>query len=312
MHIRTMVEADLDRVRALLADQSVNNPTVERFDELTATKAYRPEWTWVAEQGGTIVGMSLWWGFPEGDRPLALDGLYADLSITDPVPLWTDLITPVFRTVGPRDEQPQYHIFLSSGWRSDPAVVEALTPRLAAAAAAGLSETLERLRYEWLPEFGAPARSTRLSFRAEPDDEAFVSVFRRVAEGSLDANTRASMIRKGAEGYAREELEHIKMMPGPREWWRLACDGDGELVGFGIPSANANGPVVGFLGVLPEHRGHGYVDDILAEITAFLAATGAQRIVADTDITNRPMAASFERAGYRNFAIRLVASRPAT
>ena len=65
-----------------------------------------------------------------------------------------------------------------------------------------------------------------------------------------------------------------KSMPGDRAWWRLAYDADGKLIGFEIPSANAGGPVVGYLGVLPEHRGHRYIDDLLAEITHQLAETG--------------------------------------
>ena len=64
--------------------------------------------------------------------------------------------------------------------------------------------------------------------------------------------------------------------------------------------------MVGYLGVVPEHRGRGYVDDLLAEITRSHAERGVQRIVADTDAGNVSMARAFERAGYRNFAIRLV------
>jgi GNAT superfamily N-acetyltransferase len=77
-----------------------------------------------------------------------------------------------------------------------------------------------------------------------------------------------------------------------------------------MPSANAGGPVVGYLGVLPEQRGHGYSDDLLAEITHLLAETGAEHIRADTDFGNVPMAKSFERLGYRNFAVRRVLSFP--
>jgi ribosomal protein S18 acetylase RimI-like enzyme len=68
--------------------------------------------------------------------------------------------------------------------------------------------------------------------------------------------------------------------------------------------------VVAYLGVVPELRGNGYVDDLLAEITHLLAAAGAQWIQADTDLANRPMAAAFQRAGYRNFAVRMVLSAP--
>jgi len=47
-----------------------------------------------------------------------------------------------------------------------------------------------------------------------------------------------------------------------------------------------------------------------AAIAKLLAAQGAQRIRADTDLANRPMAAAFERAGYRNVAVRMVLSAP--
>ena len=61
-----------------------------------------------------------------------------------------------------------------------------------------------------------------------------------------------------------------------------------------------------YIAVLPEHRGHGYVDDLLAETTRVLTEHGADRIGADTDSTNAPMAAAFDRAGYRRIKIRLV------
>ncbi|MDH6124310.1 GNAT family N-acetyltransferase [Kitasatospora sp. GP82] len=96
---------------------------------------------------------------------------------------------------------------------------------------------------------------------------------------------------------------------GERSWWRIAETADGKVVGFGFPSRNPAFPVVGYLGVLPGHRGRGYVDGILAENTRLLAVElGAETVRADTDLTNLPMAAAFERAGYRNFARRLVLS----
>jgi RimJ/RimL family protein N-acetyltransferase len=201
-------------------------------------------------------------------------------------------------------------LFVAPGWRDDPAVAEQVRPRLAAAAVAGLTDVVERLRYEWTPATPVPWRPARLEFRAEPDDEAFVDVFERIAKGSLDAATRAAVAHVGARTAAAEDVAMYRMMPGPRDRWRLAFDAAGELVGCALPSANANGPVVGYLGVVPEQRGRGYVDDLLAEITAILAADGAQRIMADTDTTNTPMAAAFDRAGYHVFALRLVASRP--
>jgi RimJ/RimL family protein N-acetyltransferase len=63
--------------------------------------------------------------------------------------------------------------------------------------------------------------------------------------------------------------------------------------------------------VLPEHRGHGYGDDIVGEIIRVLVAgADARTIRADTDLANRPMAAAFERAGFREIGRRLVLSAP--
>jgi RimJ/RimL family protein N-acetyltransferase len=139
----------------------------------------------------------------------------------------------------------------------------------------------------------------------------FLAAFRRVAEGSLDATTRKGAASAGIDRQARAEMEIYLTMPGERGWWRLAYDASGGgLAGLAIPSANEGGLVVGYLGVVPESRGRGYVDDLLASITGWHAAAGAQRITADTDCANLPMAAAFDRAGYVNHGIRLVLSSP--
>jgi RimJ/RimL family protein N-acetyltransferase len=53
--------------------------------------------------------------------------------------------------------------------------------------------------------------------------------------------------------------------------------------------------------VVPAHRGHGYVHDLLAAGTSLLAAHNVPRIRAATDVGNAPMAAAFARAGYIPF-----------
>lgn len=308
MNIRTTVEADLDTILALIEQKSVNTVTLERYTEYVAAGYYRHDWTWVAEDDGVIQALAIWWGAPEEDHPFSIDGLYY-AGDGDPVPVWTALIEHTLKTRPADAEPPEYHFFLASDWQDDADVAAALELRSRAAAGVGLTAITDRLRYEWKPAYGLPPRSTRLRF--EPaDDEAFVDVFMRVSEGSLDAATAREIARLGVEGASREELALYKSMPGDRDWWRLGYDADGKLIGFALPSANAGGPTVGYLGVLPEARGNRYIDDLLAEITHFLAETGAERITADTDFGNVPMAKSFERQNYQNFAVRRVLSFP--
>ena len=51
-----------------------------------------------------------------------------------------------------------------------------------------------------------------------------------------------------------------------------------------IPARNSYHPIIGYIGVLPAHRGNGYIDDLLAEGTRILAAHDVPRIRAATDL----------------------------
>ncbi|KQV24018.1 MULTISPECIES: GNAT family N-acetyltransferase [unclassified Kitasatospora] len=306
---RPSVEADLDLVLSCTTDEPVSWADPDRYRRMLGNGGYRPAHTWIAQDDdGRLLARAVWWAFPESDRPLALDCVWVAPEVPDRVGFAARLLGAAhdaFRAAG-WAELPEWHLFLDPGWRDDPAVAAALEWRLAAAERSGLTGRLERLRYEWTPELPVPEASGRLVFRAEPDDEIFVELFRQTAEGSLDDDTRRNLERLGADGQARETLDSCLQMPGERSWWLLAYTPEGELVGFTLPSANQGGPVVGYLGVVPKMRGRGYADELLGEITRFHAARGAERIGADTDRDNRPMAACFDRAGYRNFGVRLV------
>jgi ribosomal protein S18 acetylase RimI-like enzyme len=56
---------------------------------------------------------------------------------------------------------------------------------------------------------------------------------------------------------------------------------------------------INHIGVVPEFRGMGYVDDLLAKGTALLQGEGFKTVVAETDEANAPMRAALERGGFR-------------
>jgi RimJ/RimL family protein N-acetyltransferase len=217
-----------------------------------------------------------------------------------------ELVRKVIEAAPSGCEHPSYQVLLPCDWRSQEAIARAVSWRLEAVARAGLAEVVERLRYEWTVDIELRPRSTRLTFVEEPDNQVWVDLFVRVANGSLDAGTRRELARVGSDRAARNAVGAYRMLPGRRDWWRVAYSGR-ERIGFAIPSSNENGHIVAYLGVLPEHRGNGYVNGILDESTHLLAGEGARRILADVDTANEPMVAAFERARYRNFAVRLVA-----
>lgn len=311
MLLRPTTDADLEDLTAFHVDEPVSWISADRYREELAAGMYRPEWSWVAQDGGRIVARALWWGQTGSAHPAALDCLHVDRTVTDRSSLATDLLRAGHDAFTAQDAPrlPQYILTLPHGWRAEAAVARAVSWRTEAALAAGLTEQVERLRLEWTPECPLPAAPARLTFH-EGTDEEFVEVFARVGVGSLDAETRRNVAAKGARATAQHELEFYRDCPGKREWWQIARDGDGAIAGFAIPSATPYDPNVGYLGVVPELRGRGLVDELLSQVTRSHAGRGAQRITATTDMGNAPMAAAFERAGYRSTQVRMNFSPP--
>ncbi|KJK56887.1 hypothetical protein [Saccharothrix sp. ST-888] len=311
MLFRSTTETDLDRVTAVTVDEPVGWIPADRYLEELEEGMYRPEWTWIAEDGGRVVARALWWGQASSEHPVALDCLHVDPSVADRVAVAAGLITAGLRAFAEQGapKPPLYNLTLPNGWRQDPAVVAALAWRRDAALAAGLTAEVERLRLEWTPDAGLPASSGRLTF-TEGSDEEFLDVFRRIAVDSLDGETRRNLAAIGAEATAREEVDFYLSCPGERSWWRLARTPNGQVAGLALPSATPYSRNVGYLGVVPELRGRGYVDDVLAEITRVQVEAGAELITATTDTDNAPMAAAFARAGYRTAQTRMIYAVP--
>jgi GNAT superfamily N-acetyltransferase len=308
---RAATPADLERVMTVEVPEPVGWHTPERFRRDLAEHRMRPEWCWLAECAGRIVGRALWWGLPDSERPLALECLHVDASVPHRVDVAAALLA-AGQAALLGSGTAAFTVVLAADWHNDPAAVAAVEWRREAVRRIGLTDELERLRFEWTPSSAVSAGSGRLTFSAEPDDDVMVRVFEQVARGSLDVETRRAVAALGPARAAREELAFYRDMPGERSWWRLARTADGRLAGLAIPSRTAYGPNVGYLGVVPELRGQGLVHDLLAEITRFHAEAGATTVTASTDTTNAPMAAAFAAAGYRVTEKRLALSAPSS
>jgi RimJ/RimL family protein N-acetyltransferase len=311
---RSTVESDIDRFIPLLRPDGACAVSEVAYRAKLADRQFRLEHTWIAEGAGEVLAVAVWWAGLRDHVPGALDAIYVrECADDDRIALAAQLLRAAqdsFATQLGVAEPPAYHVFVPVDWRDRADVVAALDWRREAARRVGLGVSLERLQYRWTVESGLPQTAGRLTFRAEPDDEVFVELFARVLEGSLDTTSTREAASVGAEEQARADVAFYRdSMLGERAWWRVAYSADGERVGFGFPSRNPSSHVIGYLGVLPEHRGHGYVGEILAELTRMLAQeVGATTVTADTDLVNVPMAAAFERAGYLNFSRRLVYS----
>lgn len=259
----------------------------------------RPEWLWLALRDDRVVARAGWWSRAGDRHPLVMDIFDIDGGIDDGVQL---LKTALAAVVPAGATPPEYSRFLPADWRGDQHTRQAVHDRMGALERAGAKLFIERLRLEWRPGTPVAGHSGRLTFRPVRNPGELIELMALVLDGTLDAHSRDDLTRmtprQAAQGQYRNEFERYA---SPRDWWRIATLPDGEPVGFVIPAHNGYNPIIAYLGVVPAHRGHGYIHDVLAAGTSLLAAQDIPRIRAATDVGNAPMAAAFALAGYVTF-----------
>ena len=259
----------------------------------------RPEWLWLALRGDRVVARAGWWSRAGDRHPLLMDIFDIDGDIDDGVRL---LKTALAVVVPAGTTPPQYLRFLPADWREHQHTRQAVDDRMGVLQRAGAKLFVERLRLEWRPGTPVAELSGRLAFRPVRNPGELIELMTLVLDGTLDAHSRDDLTRMTRRQAARERYhDEFESYASPHEWWRIATLPDGEPVGFVIPAHNGYHPVIAYLGVVPAHRGHGYIHDVLAVGTSLLAAQNVPRIRAATDVGNTPMAAAFARAGYVNF-----------
>jgi RimJ/RimL family protein N-acetyltransferase/predicted N-acetyltransferase YhbS len=281
---------------------------VRYLQSMFAAGSMRPEWCFVAqeEEEDRPLGRVAFWTLPGMEEPFALvllDVPWVGDYMGVGAPLLEDALEEA-RVLGAKEIE---HVLDAPPMR--PQFQHCPEERVELLRSVGFAFRRETVRFEW--QGGEPnVEPGRLSFRTleEVGNEAFVDAMRRVSEGTLDREIREERERLGPREAAREFFEDARRVKHEPSWWRLAYGKPGgKLVGLVMPAQPPAFLTVFYVGVVPEMRGRGYVDDLLATGTATLleARAGdvkARPLRADTDVANTPMAAAFERAGWRRFA----------
>jgi RimJ/RimL family protein N-acetyltransferase/predicted N-acetyltransferase YhbS len=272
------------------------------IEVMFAAGSMRPEWCFVLKDGDGAVGRVALWTLPKAEQPLdavLLEVPWENGRLEMGERLLGDVLKEA-RSLGVEEighvldappVWPQYQRFPEE--------------RAELLGRAGFAPKRATVRFEW-SDGPLPEASGRLVFRAleEVGEEAFVDAVARVTEGTLDRDMSEEKEKQGPLKAAREFFEEEQDMEYEPGWWELAYAPEGDLVGLIMPARNPTSPVIDYIGVVPERRGEGYVDDLLARGAATLLSAGAEQIRADTDTANAPMADAFRRAGYAEFARR--------
>lgn len=165
----------------------------------------------------------------------------------------------------------------------------------------GLNLFQEKQGFRWVDD-GTPIEvSPRLAFVTveEIGTAAFSAVMGRCGEGTLDRNDRYYWGGCGAENWAAQMMVYL----GPEDaaMWLVGLAGT-DPVGFIAIGSDADwGATIVHIGVVPEHRGRGYIDDLLAAGTLSAQKAGIATMLSDVDTLNQPMAAAMRRNRHMDY-----------
>jgi ribosomal protein S18 acetylase RimI-like enzyme len=292
----------LDAWIAVARDDPANERMSNRVRAAWADGSGGPELTFLAEdEGGARLGRL---AFTHGAVAESLPDLHEALAIG----LWLNWDDAGAIEVGRRlivdhlSALPANVIALDG--YSNPEYMVGAAGRRAVFDAAGMPLFQEKEGFLWTPASSPPPGEPRLRFASIGDvgREQFAATMSRCTDGTLDRQDRYYAALTGRDGWGREMLGFLTDEDAPT--WLLAFDDDDAIAGYvalGTFDEIGRGTIM-HIGVVPERRGRGYVNDLLAACNDAALRRGFDRVLSDVDVLNGPMQVALERAGHHRAA----------
>jgi ribosomal protein S18 acetylase RimI-like enzyme len=276
------------------------------LEQMIAIGSIRTEWCYVVKEGSRLLGRVAFWTLPKVGKPLAMVLLDLSWENSDYMSIGQLLLQktlPAMQALGATEIDYVLDVpVMAPQWQRNP------DERMNLLEQSGFRLKRETYRFEWNQQDTAQVEldSSSLVFRtlSEIGEAAFIAAIERVSSAILDRREQQERELYGADDHARRFFRDLQQMEYEPNWWQLAYTSNGELIGLVMPANNPTFATIGYIGVVPEQRGHGYIDVLLRKGMAILNGAGAKIIRADTDLNNFPMANAFRRAGYVEFATR--------
>jgi len=291
MNVRSITRDEIDKFTSLVDKSGEFKDTLTSLWESGESS---PEWCFVAEEKGEFIARVSYWVFSSNPGEIHMLGLHLPWD-GNYCEIGTKLLTQSLAQMRRRGADS-----LECRLYSDSTTFLGEHKKLFELI--GLSLTQEKWRFIREETDRSIVISDRLVFKTLNDagKDAFINAIQQVTEGTLDQEDQLSIETLGREKAALNYFNTLKDIDYRPEWWQLAYKTDGRLVGLIIPQKfSSKEGAINYIGVVPEQRGLGYVNDLLAKGTIILQADGVKRIIADVDSNNIPMARANIRAGYK-------------
>jgi len=162
----------------------------------------------------------------------------------------------------------------------------------------GMDLFQEKHGFSWRDRGQTLDTGDRLEFLSVSDlgADAYRSVMAASGEGTLDRNDRYYWRGCGADNWAAQMMVYLD--PDDAAMWLVALSKD-EPVGYvAVASDDSWGSTIIHIGVVPDHRGNGYISDLLNAGTRTARSAGITSMLSDVDVMNAPMSRAMEQAGH--------------
>lgn len=283
-----------DELAAFAAIDPATPELAGALRELWADGSGRPEWTLIAEDGGRPIGRAAFFTQPFGCGLDIREGRLAGLWLADGTPPATarellDAVAELARGVTPFIERrlnPEVHRDIPA-WRG---LLED----------AGFTLFQEKEGFVWTDDAGALPEPQHLTFRsmAEVGRDVYAAAMAATIPGTLDRNDRFYLDACGPLGWGTEMAAAAESED--ESAWLLAYEPDGTLAGYvGVGRFEEGVGTIAHIGVVPDRRGRGYVNELLRAANRAARAGGYRSMLSDVDTVNAPMLAAMERHGHR-------------
>lgn len=252
-----------------------------------------PEYCFVAEENGEFLASLVFDVFPSTPGDLMLWRCYIPENEAF-LDLGREMFAKAFETLkGLNLNSIEYHLYGDGD--------ETYKRKKTLYSLAGFKAVQEKLRYELVGET-TQATPARLIYRSlkEVGADKFIEAIMLVTENTLDRYDENEVKTLGAEQAAIGCFNNLRDIDDNDDWWMLGYDTLGGVSGLVVPQQlDDKTGVINYIGVIPQKRGLGIVNELLMIGTETLKHAGCIRIVADTDINNVPMQRALANAGYK-------------
>lgn len=292
MIIRSIVPGEIDRFVSIgLADadqRELKELLLNWWDE----GRNKPEWCFIAEENGKLKARVFYAVFPDEPKDLMVLGL----NIQDEkniIEIGEKLITESLNKMKNYEfNTASQHLYFNPNSHFNEYRDILLN--------CGFKIIQEKKSYRWHGEL-IPSESGRLEYKSLKDvgKDIFIDAIKKVTRKTLDRDDILMVEEAGEEKAAEAEFNILKGIDYNEDWWKLAYV-NGELAGLIIPQkfSDTDG-AINYIGVVPEKRGQGFVDDLLIKGTLILKEYGIEDVMGDIDSNNFPMEQALVSTGYK-------------